>query len=192
MTGVQTCALPISVAYQLQTLFDVSIVVVGSNMELNQSYIKHKFIDEKEFIQELEKITKVSKDTADKEVGSAVELTLKNMGISLYDSLLIFDEAYKLFDSRTPSDKLVRVFGYFIAQSRHYGASVIIIAPQLDTIDKRIRRQIDWQGRCVTTCYTLNGQCIRPNCPHKTTVRLTGGLETWNLKIGRASCRERV
>ena len=133
-------------------------------------------MDEREFIDNLDRLTKVSKNTDDGQVGDAIEEVMKNMGISIQNALLVFDEAYKFFDARTPSDKLVRVFGYFVAQSRHYKSSLFLISPNRDMIDKRVRRQIDWFGRCFTNQRTK-----------VTTVRLTGGVESVRMRINGPS-----
>tara|TARA_B100000749_G_scaffold76440_1_gene57441 strand:- start:5414 stop:6187 length:774 start_codon:yes stop_codon:yes gene_type:complete len=162
----------VAMAYQMREFFDIPTVVIGSSMDLTPAYGPHVFLDEREFIDNLDKMTKISKGTADQEVGDAIETVMENMGISIHDSLLVFDEAYKFFDARTPSDKLVRVFGYFVAQSRHYKSTIFLISPNRDMMDKRVRRQIDWFGRCFTNRRT-----------NVTTVRLTGGVESWKLRV---------
>tara|TARA_B100000949_G_scaffold234745_1_gene254838 strand:+ start:1688 stop:2437 length:750 start_codon:yes stop_codon:yes gene_type:complete len=162
----------VAMAYQMREFFDIPTVVIGSSMDLTESYGPYTFLDEREFIDNLDRLTKISKGTADQEVGDAIETVMDGMGISIHDSLLVFDEAYKFFDARTPSDKLVRVFGYFVAQSRHYKSSLFLISPNRDMIDKRVRRQIDWFARCFTN--------KRNNV---TTVRLTGGVESWKLRV---------
>ena len=162
----------VAIAYQMREFFDIPTVVIGSSMDLTPAYGPYTFLDEREFIDNLDRMTKISKGTNDQEVGDAVEIVMEKMGIQIHDSLLVFDEAYKFFDARTPSDKLVRVFGYFVAQSRHYKSSIFLISPNRDMMDKRVRRQIDWFGRCFTNKRT-----------NVTTVRLTGGVESWKLRV---------
>jgi len=162
----------VAIAYQMREFFDIPTVVIGSSMDLTPAYGPYTFLDEREFIDNLDRMTKISKGTNDQEVGDAVEVVMEKMGIQIHDSLLVFDEAYKFFDARTPSDKLVRVFGYFVAQSRHYKSSIFLISPNRDMMDKRVRRQIDWFGRCFTNKRT-----------NVTTVRLTGGVESWKLRV---------
>ena len=163
----------VAVAYQLKELFGIPTVVVGTSMDLVRAkYGDFTFLDEKEFINHLDKLTTVTKNTDEDTVRDAIEETLKTMGVSVTNACMVFDEAYKFFDSRTPSDKLVRVFGYFVAQSRHYKCSIILLCPFRDMIDKRVRRQIDFYGRCFTS-----------NKTHITTVRLSGGMDSWKLKI---------
>lgn len=162
----------VAIAYQMREFFDIPTVVIGSSMDLTPAYGPYTFLDEREFIDNLDRMTKISKGTNDQEVGDAVEIVMEKMGIQVHDSLLVFDEAYKFFDARTPSDKLVRVFGYFVAQSRHYKSSIFLISPNRDMMDKRVRRQIDWFGRCFTNKRT-----------NVTTVRLTGGVESWKLRV---------
>lgn len=166
----------VALAYQMREFFDIPIVSVGTSMDLTDAFGPHTFLDEREFIDNLDRLTKVSKTTDDGEVGDAIEEVMKNMGISIQNALLVFDEAYKFFDARTPSDKLVRVFGYFVAQSRHYKSSLFLISPNRDMIDKRVRRQIDWFGRCFTNQRTK-----------VTTVRLTGGVESVRMRINGPS-----
>jgi SpoVK/Ycf46/Vps4 family AAA+-type ATPase len=162
----------VAIAYKLKELFDLPTVCVGTSLELNENYGEHVFIDEKEFVNQLDALTTISKRTSDEMVGNSVEQALRKMGVDIANSVLIFDEAYKLFDSRTPSDKLVRIFGYFISQARHYKVTVILMCPSRDMLDKRIRRQIDVFGRCFTNKRT-----------GVTMVRLAGGLETRRLNI---------
>ena len=162
----------LAMSYQMREFFGMPVVVIGSSMDMTDDYGPYTYLDEREFIGNLDSITKVTKSTDQDTVDNAVETALGNMGVTVYDSLLIFDEAYKLFDARTPSDKLVRVFGYFVAQSRHYKATIFITSPNRDMIDKRVRRQIDYFGRCFTNKKT-----------GITTVRLRGGAESWKMRI---------
>ncbi len=163
----------VAIAYQLKELFGIPTVVVGTSMDLvRKQYGDFQFLDEKEFINHLDKLTTVTKNTDEDTVKGAIEETLLAMGVSVTNACMVFDEAYKFFDSRTPSDKLVRVFGYFIAQSRHYKCTVILLCPFRDMIDKRVRRQVDYYGRCFTSSKTKI-----------TTVRLSGGMDSWKLKI---------
>jgi len=162
----------VAIAYNLREFFDIKTIVVGTSLDLTSKYGEFEFIDEKEFVSRLDTLTQVTKNTSDEVVSSAVERVLADMGINLLDSMMIFDEAYKLFDSRSPSDKLVKLFGYFIAQSRHYKSTVLLLCPFRDMIDKRVRRQFDYYGRCFTN-----------NKTHQTTVRISGGMESWKFKI---------
>ncbi len=154
----------------LKELCGMDIVVIGSKMDLNEHFGNYTFLDEKEFIENLAKITEIGKSTSEQQLGNAVEMLLQQEGVSIMNTCLVFDEAYKLFDARTPSDKLVRVFGYFIAQSRHYKSTIILMSPDRKDLDRRIRRQINWFGQCTT----------RNN---KTTVVLRDGRESYLLKI---------
>lgn len=163
----------VAVGHSMGKIFDIPTVVVGTRMDLKREYYgRYTFVDEKEFINQLDSISKVSKNTPDEIVGDLIERTLKQMGVVIREAVLIFDESYKLFDSRSPSDKLVKVFGYFVAQSRHYRSTIIMTSPHRDMIDKRVRRQIDWFGRCSTNRRT-----------NVTRVRLTGGVEAQKLVI---------
>ncbi|KKN33908.1 hypothetical protein LCGC14_0799010 [marine sediment metagenome] len=179
----------VAIVKQLRDLFGKHVVCIGSRLGLTEAFGEHTFLDERRFIEELDKIRLISKDTDDAQVQTAVEGALASLGIDIMDATLVFDEAYKLFDARTPSDKLVRVFGYFMAQSRHYNITIVLVAPNRDMIDKRVRRQIDWFGRCSTTCRsvpnpeTAKPMCVKRGCPHRTTVRFIGGAERFKLTI---------
>jgi hypothetical protein len=154
----------------MKELMGMDIVVVGSRMDLNKHFGEHIYLDEKQFIDNLAKISDIGKDTTEDQIGDAIDLVLREQGVEISDSLLVFDEAYKLFDARTPSDKLVRVFGYFIAQARHYRSTVLLMAPDRRDLDMRIRRQINWFGQCSTRGY-------------KTNVVLRDGRESYLLRI---------
>ena len=154
----------------IKELCGMNIVVIGSKMDLNKNFGDYTFLDEKEFVENLGTISEVGKNTSDQELGNAVDILLQQEGVSIMNSCLVFDEAYKLFDARTPSDKLVRVFGYFIAQSRHYKTTIILMSPDRKDLDRRIRRQINWFGQCTTR-------------NEKTTVVLRDGRESYLLKI---------
>lgn len=163
----------VAISYNLRELFGMNIVTVGSKMGLRDSFGPYQLLDEREFLSELDKITTVTKQTPDSELEGAIDEVLARLGINIYKSCLDFDEAYKLFDSRTPQDKLVRVFGYFIAQSAHYHATILLMSPHRDMIDKRVRRQVDWFGRCY---YLRKKETVL--------IRFKQGLiDTWKLKV---------
>ncbi len=173
----------VAILKNLKILFGLKVVVVGTRMGFTEEFGEYTYLDEKEFVAQLDLITQVSKQVSDDELQSVVDAALAKMGVDINNSILVFDEAYKLFDARTPSDKLVRIFGYFVAQSRHYNASIIIISPRRDMVDKRIRMQVDNWGKCKTTCRAVNGTCVRIRCPHKVTVDMIGGITQWSLNI---------
>lgn len=163
----------VALSYNLREMFDMPTICVGSRMGLIKDvYGLYTFIDEREFMDALESITTVSKFTTEKQLEVAVEEVLKSMGVNIIGANMVFDEAYKLFDSRTPSDKLVRVFGYFIAQMRHYHLTVLLLTPHRDMVDKRVRRQVDNMGRCF-----FNKR--REKC----TIWLRGGGSTWKMSV---------
>ncbi len=138
----------VGMSYFMRTVFGLDTVVVGTSLDLNDKFGPNTFLDEREFVEQLASITQVGKDTTIEELKVPIDQALKEMGIKIHGSLLIFDEAYKLFDARSPNDKLVKLFGYFIAQSRHYKCTILLLAPSRDDLDKRVRRQIDYLGDC--------------------------------------------
>ena len=159
----------VGICYQLRKRFNRHVIAVGSKMGLKPEFGDFENLTEAQFRDALEKI----QDVVDEEAGAEeVVKALRAKGVDLLYSTLCFDEAYKLFDCRTPSDKLVRLFGYFMSQQRHYHCTTLLLTPNRDMIDKRVRQQLDWQGRCFHNKWT-----------HKCTVRLVGGLETMTFTL---------
>lgn len=178
----------VAIAYNLREMFGAPVVVVGTRLGLTQHFGPYTYLNEKDFIAQLDTLTTVDRRTTDDSLHDAVRATLKRMGVVLDDATLVFDEAYRFFDSREPGSKLVRIFGFFVSQSRHYGNTIILIAPDRDMLDKRIRRQIDFYGRCFCRCVSVpvEGQgltCIVPNCGHQVSVRFVGSLSTFRLVV---------
>lgn len=144
----------VCIAYKLRELFGRPVICDFRPSDLFGPY---SFLDEKLFVSELEKISDCAKYTPQNEVDLAVKWSLEKNNVKLQDSTIILDEAYRYFDARTPSDRLVRVFGYFISQSRHYKCAVILLTPRKDMIDKRVRTQID---RFVRVAFNPRTQVI--------------------------------
>ena len=141
----------VAIAYQMRERFQRHVICVGSKMGLKPAFGEFQSMSEADFRNEMERI-----DTAAGEEES-VELVAKafeKYGISILYSTVIFDEAYKLFESRRASDKFVQLVGYFFAQQRHYHVTTILCTPDEDMIDKRVLRQLDWKGRCYHNKYT--------------------------------------
>jgi len=159
----------VAICYQLRERFNRHVITIGSKMGLKPEFGAFENLTESQFKDALGKI----QDVVDEEAGAEeVVKALRSKGVDLMYSTLVFDESYKLFDCRTPSDKLTRVFGYFMAQQRHYHCTTLLLTPNRDMIDKRVRQQLDWQGRCFHNKWT-----------HKCTVRLVGGLETMTFTL---------
>jgi len=151
-TGKTTFA--ICVSYKLKELFGRPVIC---DFRPKPEFGPYTFLDEKSFVGELEKITKIAKSTSKEDVDLAVEWSLKKHNINLYEATMVLDESYRYFDSRTPSDKLVRIFGYFISQSRHYKLGIFLLTPRRDMIDKRVRTQVD---RLVKVAYNPLSQVV--------------------------------
>jgi len=162
----------VAIAYNLRERFNRHVISVGSKMGLKPEFGPFETLTETQFKDALGKIQDVINEVAGAE---AVVEALREKGVDLLYSTIVFDEAYKLFDCRTPSDKLVRLFGYFVAQSRHYHCTILLLTPNRDMIDKRVRGQLDWQGRCFHNKWT-----------HNCTVRLVGGLDTITFRLNGA------
>jgi len=154
----------VAICYQLREHFNRHVITVGSKMGLKSEFGAFEQLSEAQFKDALSRI----QDVVDEEAGAeAVVNALREKGVDLLYATIVFDEAYKLFDCRTPSDKLVRLFGYFMAQQRHYHCTTLLLTPARDMIDRRVRQQVDWHGRCFHNKWS-----------HRGTVRLVSGLET--------------
>jgi len=158
-----------AILYQLRERFNRHVITVGSKMGLKEEFGSFEALTEAQFRDALEKVQDV---VDEEEAAEAVVKALRAKGVDLLYSSLAFDESYKLFDCRTPSDKTTRLFGYFMAQQRHYHCTTLLLTPNRDMIDKRVRQQLDWQGRCFHNKWT-----------HKCTVRLVGGLDTTTFTL---------
>jgi hypothetical protein len=176
-----------AIAYELREKFGKPVIIVGTKVGVNENFGPFKFLSEKDFVEQLEQITAVANEETEGETETAVARALKSMGIDIMNSTILFDEAIKLFDARKPSDKLVQLFGYFVAQSRHYNITMVITIPNRDNLDKRVRRQIDWFGRCTITCRTVNRKCVRPGCRHVCTIRFVGGIDRFKFRINASN-----
>ena len=159
----------VAICYQLRERFNRHVITIGSKMGLKETFGEFTELTESEFKDALGKI----QDVIDEKAGAEeVVKALRAKGVDLMYATIAFDEAYKLFDCRTPSDKLARLFGYFMAQQRHYHCTTLLLTPNRDMVDKRVRQQLDWQGRCFHNKWT-----------HRCTVRLVGGLETMTFTL---------
>jgi len=132
--------LGVAILHKLKKYFKIPIV---TDQKLKSAFGEYFYLNERDFIGEIEKVSEISRGTSQDDVDLAVGWSLKKQGVILEGAAILLDEAYKYFDCRTPSDKLVRVFGYFIAQMRHYHATVILCCPSRRYLDRRVRDQID-------------------------------------------------
>lgn len=129
-----------AMAHKLRELFNRPVV---SDVKFKSDFGTFKYLDEQKFLEIISKVTTIAKNSTQEDVDLGVEWALNKLDIDLHGATIILDEAYKYFDCRTPMDKLVRIFGYFIAQSRHYRCAVFILAPSKKYLDWRVRQQID-------------------------------------------------
>ena len=160
----------IAIAWWLRELFNRPIVSVGSKMGLRPEFGPHKVMSEMDFRNELSQLSIAANEEDNAEL---VSQAFEKYGISILYSTIVFDEAYKLFNSRTPMDKLVQLFGFFIAQSRHYHVTILLLTPDRGMVDgKRVRPQMDWNGRVYHNKYT-----------NKARLRLVAGIETMTLEV---------
>lgn len=79
----------------------------------------------------------------------------------LEDCVLVLDEMYQLFDSRSSGTKLNKLLTYFVVQTRKRGVDLIVCTHHLDHVDKRGRRAVDIRGACR---YYEEKPCHRCRC----------------------------
>lgn len=168
----------VAIAYMMRERFHIPVIAIGSKMGLGQgaggpeAFGPFQNMDEQDFKEELERLNVA---VSEEENADQVAKAFEKYGVSVLYSVLVFDEARKLLNSRRPQDKLVQLTGDFVMQARHYHCTTIILAPSEDEIDKRVVRQLDWKGRCYHNVYT---DVCR--------VRLVQGLEVLTLDIDGA------
>lgn len=162
----------VGIAWELRERFGRPVVCVGSDMGLKESFGPFKFLNEKDFRDELEKITAAA---SQEENAEAVMRAFQKYGISTMYATIIFDEARKLLNNRRAMDKMVQLTGDYLMQSSHYHTTTLILAPNEDEIDKRILRQLDWKGRVYHNKYTDTAR-----------VRLVSGIDVLTYDINGA------
>jgi len=142
----------VAIAYQMRERFGRHVICIGSKMGLKREVFgDFQVMSEADFRMEMERIDAAA---GEEESVEQVAKAFEKYGISILYSTVIFDEAYKLFESRRASDKFVQLTGYFMAQQRHYHVTTLLCTPDEDMIDKRVVRQLDWKGRCYHNKYT--------------------------------------
>jgi hypothetical protein len=158
--------------WQMRERFGRHVIAIGSKMGLRPEFGAFQNMNEREFKGALETVSEIADDAeAEKKGAEEVHKALLAKGVDLLYSTLVFDEAYKLFDA-SHRDKLSRLFGYFVAQSRHYHCTILLLTPNRKMVDQRVTQQIDWWGRCFHNKWT-----------DKCEVVLTAGLETMTFSI---------
>jgi len=167
--GKGKTAFAVAAAYNMREIFGRPVVCVGSKMGLQPSFGPFDYISEADFKEELSRINLVANENENAE---HVAQIFRDRGIHLIGSVVVFDEAYKLMNARTPQDKLVKLTVQFVSQIRHYDCTAIILAPDINMVDKLIRLQFDWTGQAFFNPYT--GVVV---------VHLTYGLDVINFEI---------
>lgn len=162
----------VGVGYNLRELFGLHVIVVGSKMGIRPEFGPFEQMTEMQFLEKLELLTDIAENIDPTLPEEAIEQVLRSKGVNFMHSVTVFDEAQKLFECRTPSDKVVRLFGYFIDQMRHYHMTAILCSPHRRRIDGRVRQQLDFYGRCF-----MNKR------KELVTVWVRGGGQTFRLKF---------
>jgi len=160
----------LAIAWWLRELFNRPVITIGSKMGLKPSFGPHLVMSEMAFRDELMQLSIVANENDNAE---AVAKAFEKYGINILYATLIFDESYKLFNARNPMEKLIQLFGFFIAQSRHYHVTTMLLTPDRSMLDgKRVRPQMDWNGRVYHNKYT-----------NKARLRLISGIETMTVTV---------
>jgi len=166
----------VALCYQMRERFGRHIIAVGSKMGLKkETFGEFQELTIQQFRDALVAISEVSSIAGGEANPEVVQKLLLERGVDVLYATIVFDESYQLFDCRTPSDKLVRAFGYFGAQQRHYHCTTILLTPDINMLDRRIRRQVDWIGNCFHNAATSN-----------VTLRLSSGLDTLTIRFNGA------
>ena len=168
----------VGISWELRERFNRPVIAVGSKMSLNENFGPYTFMPESDFKAEMEKINIAANE---EENAERVANMFEKYGIRILYATVVFDEAYKLFNVRTPMDKLTQLTGFFVAQSAHYHVTTIFLAPAREQIDRRIRTQLDWQGRVYHNKYTNIAR-----------VRLVQGIDVMTYDIDGASDAEHI
>lgn len=170
--------LGVGVAWELRERFGVPLITVGTTMGLKKEFGPFQHMPAQDFRDEMERLSLASEE---EENAEQVMKMFQRYGVSILGSFLVFDEARKLFNSRNPMDKLIQLSSDFISQSRHYHVTTLILCPDRDEIDKRVRRQVDWIGRAYYNKYTRTAH-----------TRLVQGLEVLPISVDGGSSTEHV
>jgi hypothetical protein len=103
----------------------------------------------------------------------SLEWFLENLiNHELEDCVLVLDEMYQIFDSRSAGTKLNKLLTYFVVQTRKRGVDLMICTHHLDHVDKRGRRAVDIRGSCRYYEEKPCKRCICRRC--KGTGRIDG------------------
>lgn len=167
--GKGKTATAVALSYWLRESFGQPVVAIGSKMGLLPEFGPFDYMPESEFKDELAKIDLVAREDENAEMVADI---FKKKGIKIMGATLVFDEAYKLMNARTPHDKLVKLTVQFVSQSRHYLCTPIILAPDERMIDRLITLQFDWKGQAFWNKYT-----------HVVTTRLQYGIDVVTFEI---------
>ncbi len=124
--GKGKTAFAVGASWWLRESFNQPVVAIGTKMGLNERFGPFSYLPEAEFKDELAKIEMVASEDENAQMVAEI---FKKKGIKIMGATLVFDEAYKLMNARTPQDKMVKLTVQFVAQCRHYLCTPIILAP---------------------------------------------------------------
>lgn len=144
-TGKTTSA--VALAYLLKENFGIPVV---ADFPLTEDFGEYEYIDLAGFVRTLQWVTETVKGGASQQQAAVDKLMSSKQGSLLTEKVIIFDEAYEYMDSRSPMDKVNKLFGYWISKIRHFKSALILITPDTDMLDKRVNRQVDRIGSCWT------------------------------------------
>ena len=158
----------VSICYNLKKLFGMGTI---SSFHLEKAFGDYQYMGTDDLVQSLKVASAVYKaqDLDDETVSQKLILAAlndasknkQNKILDLKNKCILLDEAYLFMDSRSPHDKIVKLFGFFISMIRHYESAVIICAPRIDMIDKRVRWQVSRIAQCRPDFSDPNNKYIK-------------------------------
>lgn len=143
-TGKTTTA--VCIVYNLRNLLGKSALL---DFPANKPFGPYRLFTEKRLVVTMRRINKYVR--AQNALGKGVshkDLGKIKLPIKITNSALLLDESYNYFDSRTPGNKLIKLFGYFVSQHRHYFSTIVIVSPDEGQIDNRVMKQVTHVVRC--------------------------------------------
>ena len=122
----------VALAHLLQKNFGIEVV---ADFPLHAPFGPYHYFDIENFVKYLRLISEEVKKGAAFQEAAVDALMKRNQGALLTHKVIILDEAYQYLDCRNSQDPVVKLFGYWISQIRHFQSALFIIAPHTDMLD---------------------------------------------------------
>jgi hypothetical protein len=139
----------VAVSYNMRELFGKHIVVVESSMGLKPAYGEYSFLSARKLVEQLKVISKASSNGVQDLTPDELDNVMRKQGVNLYNAIVIFDEANKLFEVGRWNDPLVLLVSYLVQQMAHYRMTILIGTPRRMDLTPRVREQVDYWARPV-------------------------------------------